>query len=249
MRLSTPAPNGWEGLPFGATTPPYSAIHPHRGQDWGWYYGRPVESKMVYSNCTGVVTAVHDGYGTGRDQNQGWGNGVEIQITRSVVSKLWHFNKGAIEVRVGQTVTPETFIGYMGNSGWTNGGTHLHEELWIDGVRVDPSYYRSNDIPGTGSSADSGDSKPFTALPTYLLGEEDMANPIAYYKGDKAPNVYALYLTAGAANDAAKSQGGVYFARRSVGTVELAVAVRAGYKVETMKQADLDSIPKVYGSR
>ena len=153
MRLSVPAPNGWRGLSFGATSSPYSESHPHRGQDWGWYYGRPVESKRVYSNCTGVVTAVHDGYGTGRDQNQGWGNGVEIQITRSVVSKLWHFNKGAIEVRVGQTVTPETFIGYMGRSGWTNGGTHLHEELWVDGVRVDPQTYRDHELPGTGYAA------------------------------------------------------------------------------------------------
>ena len=160
MRLSNPAPNGWLGLPFGATSSPYSSAHPHRGQDWGWYYANPDASKWVYSNCTGVVTRVYDGYGTGKLQNSGWGNGVEIQIARNVVSKLWHFDKGTIQVREGQSVTPSTFIGPMGNSGWTNGQTHLHEELWIDGVRVDPQYYRTHDIPGTGSTA-GGDSKPF----------------------------------------------------------------------------------------
>ena len=160
MRLSTPAPNGWLGLPFGATSSPYSAARPHRGQDWGWYYSNPDASKRVYSNSTGVVTRVHDGYVTGKTQNDGWGNGVEIQISRNVVSKLWHFNKGTIQVREGQLVTPEMYIGPMGNSGWTNGQTHLHEELWIDGVRVDPQYYRTHDIPGTGSTA-GGDAKPF----------------------------------------------------------------------------------------
>ena len=160
MRLSTPAPNGWLGLPFGATSSPYSAARPHRGQDWGWRYSNPDASKRVYSNCTGVVIRVHDGYTTGKTQNEGWGNGVEIQVARNVVSKLWHFNKGTIQVREGQSVTPETYIGPMGNSGWTNGETHLHEELWIDGVRVDPQYYRTNDIPGTGSTA-GGNATPF----------------------------------------------------------------------------------------
>lgn len=150
VKLISPAPAGMPGLEFGnTTTRPYNAGRPHRGRDWQWRYANPVVSQRVVAPASGeVISVVGDG-----SYNQGWGNRVEILIpssTHRIVSALNHLATGAIAARRGR-INAGDGIGQMGATGEA-GGVHLHEELWINGVRVDPDYYRAHDLPGTAAT-------------------------------------------------------------------------------------------------
>lgn len=83
----------------------------------------------------------------------------------------------------------------------------------------------------------------------FIPEEQDMSKPIAYAKGDADPTTYAIYLDAGANNAGALTQGGVYCARRYADPGEFKIATVAGFKLVTIPQAELDAIPKVFGSR
>lgn len=164
MKLGIPAPFGWRGLAFGATSAPYSPANRHRGQDWGFYNRDVWGSSRVVAGVDGVVTSVYKGGGW----NSGWGNRVEITLAPRVVYALNHF--GHIAVSLGQPVAPDRYLGQMGDTGDTQ-GVHLHEELWIDGVRVDPHYYRLFDIPGTPATA--GETPAPFPIPTPAVPEEE----------------------------------------------------------------------------
>ncbi len=146
VRLISPAPYGWANLRFGATSPkPYSPSRPHKGRDWGWYYANALRSRGVVSPVRGTVESVHsDG-----SFNEGWGNRVVIRVNSRVVVTLNHLLTGSVSVLPGQHVDAGTYVGQMGATGETYGEVHLHEELYIDGARVDPDYYRTHDLPGT----------------------------------------------------------------------------------------------------
>lgn len=120
-----------------------------------------------------------------------------------------------------------------------------------EGVRVNEAWhYRYTANPWRAAPAGGGGGVPsIPEEPDLTIQEDDdMANPIAYVKGDKADAVYAVYLTAGANNPAAETQGGVYCARRYVKPGEHKIVTQSGYKVITVPQAELDAIPKVFGS-
>lgn len=171
--LISPAPNGWQNLEFGATSPfPYSASRPHKGRDWGYYYADTWGSQRVVAPVSGVVESVYSLGGF----NSGWGNRVVIRVNSRVSVALNHFATGTISVRTGQDINAGDYIGQMGATGETYGQVHLHEELWIDGVRVDPQYYRTHDIPGTPAAAVAA--VPITADPT--TEENDMAGLIQH---------------------------------------------------------------------
>lgn len=152
-KLISPAPGGWKGIGFGYSGAPYSASNTHRGQDWGFYNLNPSDSKRVVAPINGVIESVYSGGG----YNQGWGNRVVIRVSDRVTVTLNHLATGSIAVSQGQYVNAGTYIGQMGATGNVT-GVHLHEEFYLDGSRVDPEYYRNNDVPGTvtGSGASNG---------------------------------------------------------------------------------------------
>lgn len=157
VKLISPAPGGTRGLAYGNTTVrPYSSSRPHRGQDWEREWRDLSRPRPVVAPVAGRVSKVYSGPG----YNDGWGRRVEITVPASgvtIVAALNHLE--SVAVHVGQDVAPGEYIGEMGDSGET-AGVHLHEELWINGVRVDPNPYRSRDLPGTATTAGGG-SRPF----------------------------------------------------------------------------------------
>lgn len=63
------------------------------------------------------------------------GHAVIIDHGWGVVSGFWHLS--AIEVEVGELITAGQRVGLVGNTGLST-GPHLHWELWVNGVAVNP---------------------------------------------------------------------------------------------------------------
>ncbi len=63
------------------------------------------------------------------------GNATIIDHGWGVYTGYWH--QSEINVQVGDAVQPGQRIGLVGNTGRSSGG-HLHWELWVGGVQVDP---------------------------------------------------------------------------------------------------------------
>lgn len=63
------------------------------------------------------------------------GNATVIDHGWGVYSGFWH--QSAIQVQVGQTVQQGEVIGLVGGTGRVT-GAHLHWELWVNGIQVDP---------------------------------------------------------------------------------------------------------------
>lgn len=109
----------------------------HQGLDYGWLNADPSRTKRIYAAYAGVVVSV---YALGGN-NQDWGNRIIIEHAPGVRTTYNHIRTGTITVRVGQTVPTGYFLGVMGSTGRA-AGDHLHWELYIDGIRVDPQPYR-----------------------------------------------------------------------------------------------------------
>ncbi|WP_336630767.1 MULTISPECIES: M23 family metallopeptidase [unclassified Microbacterium] len=136
-------------------------------------------------------------------------------------------------------------IALSGNSGTQTTGPHLHCYVIVHatGERLAMEEYLAR--------AASVDAQPFEPPTppkpsTYYL-EDTMSQPKFYAKGDKSPEVYAVFTDACDTNN--PTQGGAYCARRYVTPGELAGVQAKGEKVVTLSQYDLDILPKVAGSR
>jgi len=176
----------------------------HHGLDHGWLEDDPEVSRRVYALANGVV------------QQVGWnalvGYYILIRVSASITVRQAHFAKGTIAVKAGQRIFQGvTFLGIMGNSGAQVRGIHLHTDVFVKGVRVDPAPYftipfkvskpkpvRKQDMPvnivkkstlASNGSAVIGKSEYAT------LGEP--VNPVILYKretdNDIAPALAAAY--------------------------------------------------------
>lgn len=203
----TPAPYGSAGLAFGNTTKaPYSKARPHAGTDHQWRWLLPIRSKQTVAPIGGKVIAA---FNDGRNHN-GWGNYVDILVpsmTHRIVVRLAHHATGSVVVRVGDTVRSGDPVGTMGSTGETN-GVHLHEELWINGVRVDPIYYRTHDLPGTVGGSPAGGTSGGT--PTTSTGTTPSKPAVTSEEEDEYMRIIAI------AGKPAK-----YLAIPGIGTVQI----------------------------
>lgn len=120
----------------------------HRGLDYGWGQG-----KQIYAAADGVVESVYDGGPNA--WGQGWGNRVVIRHNARTATTYNHIASGTIGVSVGDSVSVGQQIATMGETGLTF-GIHLHFELYVDGERVDPLPYFSQDLPGSDGSGSGG---------------------------------------------------------------------------------------------
>lgn len=113
---------------------PRPPLLPHNGLDHGFLEADPETSQRVFALADGVVEEV------------GWhflvGYYVLIRVSASIVVRHAHFAKKSIAAVVGQRIVQgETYIGRMGETGAQVRGIHLHTDVFVDGVRVDPEPY------------------------------------------------------------------------------------------------------------
>lgn len=94
----------------------------HAGVDYGGGIGLPIKAPAAgVVVFTGLLTV----RGNATIIDHGWG----------VYSGFWH--QSQIDVKVGDHVTPGQVIGLIGGTGRVT-GAHLHWEVWVNGVQVDP---------------------------------------------------------------------------------------------------------------
>jgi len=103
----------------------------HTGLDFGGGDGLPITAP-----ASGVV--VFAGPWTVR------GNATVIDHGWGVYSGFWH--QSEIQAQVGQSVSKGDVIGLVGGTGRVT-GAHLHWELWVNGVQVDPLDWLNQTYP------------------------------------------------------------------------------------------------------
>ena len=72
------------------------------------------------------------------------GNTTIIDHGWGVYSGFWHQSK--FDVQVGDIVEQGQVIGEVGGTGRVT-GPHLHWELWVNGIQVDPLDWLTNTYP------------------------------------------------------------------------------------------------------
>jgi murein DD-endopeptidase MepM/ murein hydrolase activator NlpD len=103
----------------------------HEGTDFGAESGIP-----IYATASGRVVLA--------EKLSVRGNAVLIDHGLGVFSGYWHQSK--LAVHVGQTVKAGDLIGYVGDTGLVT-GAHLHWEMRVGGIAVDPMQWPQATIP------------------------------------------------------------------------------------------------------
>lgn len=99
---------------------------PHLAIDIAAATGTP-----VYSSNSGTVIFAGNA-------NDGYGNCIRISHGNGIVSLYGHLS--SVGVSPGQSVSKGQYIGGVGSTGWST-GSHLHYEVRINGMPVNPSSY------------------------------------------------------------------------------------------------------------
>jgi murein DD-endopeptidase MepM/ murein hydrolase activator NlpD len=119
--------------PFGPrTSPTTGAKEFHEGIDIGAAQGTPIRAA-----ASGTVTFA--------GQMSGYGNIVIVQHAGGLQTRYAH--QSAMSVTAGQTVAAGEVIGAVGATGEAT-GPHLHFEVRVNGVAVDPAPYLSSPVEG-----------------------------------------------------------------------------------------------------
>jgi murein DD-endopeptidase MepM/ murein hydrolase activator NlpD len=111
--------------------PVYKVKKMHSGIDFAAEIGTP-----IYATADGKVVVVDVKF-------SGYGKMVEVDHGFGYRSRYAHMHDFA--VRTGQNVKRGDLIGYVGNTGLST-APHLHYEVHINGVQVDPVHYFFNDL-------------------------------------------------------------------------------------------------------
>lgn len=109
--------------------------------------GYTLDNVVVHSS--GKVIFHQDGYGNakGSSGNASYGNCVKIDHGNGYATLYAHMQKG-LKVSHGAYVEKGQVLGYMSDSGNAY-GSHLHFEVWKDGIRINPTEYLDKDLYST----------------------------------------------------------------------------------------------------
>jgi len=94
----------------------------------------------------GFIYAAGDGWVRAAEWRGGYGNVLEIDHGQGVVTFYAHLDEIDPNLRPGAFVAAGSAVGRMGATGNAT-GVHLHYEVWIDGLQVDPLGYGSRPTP------------------------------------------------------------------------------------------------------
>ena len=125
----------------------------HQGTDYAAAWGTPVR-------------ATADGNVTFAGREGGYGNLIEVRHANGIRTRYGHLSKFAKGLHVGQRVTQDQTIGYVGSTGLST-GPHLHYEFLVNGRATNPQRKDAGPVQAVPSKL-----KPdFESLRTQLLAE------------------------------------------------------------------------------
>ena len=104
----------------------------HKGVDMGWNSQQGGAHVPVFAPADGTVVSA--GY------DSSYGYYVQIEHAKGVRTLMAHMAKGSLTVKVGQLVKRQQTVGIQGSTG-NSTGYHVHYEVRLDGVKVDPVQY------------------------------------------------------------------------------------------------------------
>lgn len=111
----------------------------HKGIDMAWNSNYGGKNAPIYASADGIVYSTNDNDKTGKS----WGNYVKISHGNNEYTLYAHLKDGLC-VSKGQNVKQGDLIGYIGNTGRSD-GNHLHFEFYKGGAstsyRVNPLDY------------------------------------------------------------------------------------------------------------
>jgi murein DD-endopeptidase MepM/ murein hydrolase activator NlpD len=128
--VDEPCIKSWYGTRRSYNEGPYNAFHT------GLDYGVCAPNLNIYAPAAGKV--VFAGPLTVR------GNATYIDHGHGIYSAIFH--QSEIKVKVGDMVTPGQLIGQIGATGRVT-GPHLHWEVWVNGIQVNPLDWLDNVYP------------------------------------------------------------------------------------------------------
>ena len=111
--------------------PIFNTLRRHNGVDLAGPFGAPIR-------------AVDDGIVVMAESRNGFGNTIVIDHGGRIASLYAHQSR--FEVGVGDVVQRGEVIGRVGSTGWST-GPHLHLEMRLEGIAVDPAGYLVRDEP------------------------------------------------------------------------------------------------------
>jgi murein DD-endopeptidase MepM/ murein hydrolase activator NlpD len=114
--------------------PVYKVLKMHTGVDFAATIGTP-----IYATADGVIDKVEVSF-------SGYGKSIEIDHGFGYRTRFAHMHDFA--VRQGQKVKRGDLIGYVGDTGLST-APHLHYEVFVNGVMVNPIHYFFNDLNPT----------------------------------------------------------------------------------------------------
>lgn len=165
--------------------------YPVNGQHAYWGVGFGDQNGFVHTGVDFVVADGTDVYAAmdGEVTISGWttmdgmGYGYMVEVTHPNGWKTRYAHNSELSVKAGEQVKAGQLIAYSGNTG-NSTGPHLHFELLIDGIQVDPTpYFDSSDksvwlMPLAGDRWDIGESFLSYAGHTGLDFRADTGTPI-----------------------------------------------------------------------
>src|SRR5436190_3108553 len=125
----------------------------HEGTDYAASYGTPVR-------------ATADGIVTEAGRNGGYGNLIEIRHANGIRTRYGHLSQFAKGLHVGQRVSQEKTIGFVGSTGLST-GPHLHYEFLVNGRATNPQRKDA----GAGEPVPSKLRSAFEVARAQLVGE------------------------------------------------------------------------------
>lgn len=127
----------------------------HKGIDLVLWRGTGGTTAQICAAWDGYVSAVRDEV-EGFDRNRSAGNYVVIDHGDGVVTRYYHLAADSVRVAAGDEVHAGEVIGMMGSTGYST-GAHLHFQVEIDGVPVDPEPFITGEVPDSVEPAGGDD--------------------------------------------------------------------------------------------
>lgn len=165
-------------------TQPYKSLS-HKGIDLVKYKG---QVSNILAHSYGKVVAVVKNYKTTDKAGSSYGNYVKIKHDNGYYTLYAHLKYGSVSVNVDDTVQKGQIIGFMGNTGHSQ-GAHLHFEVRNEkDIRIDPTPYIDASLPNaTCVSYQVYDNKKNKWLSPVKSGSND-------YAGNKGNGISGLKI-------------------------------------------------------